>query len=192
MNDALLLRAAIERFTPFPDVEWAFFHEHLHAQEFKKEEYLCTEGEVEHYIYFIRSGLARAYFLKEGREYTLDFFFAHDFATAFTSFLEQRPAAIYLQALENTLTWKIHHDDLHKLYHSSAAAERIGRVIAEQQFMRRSRKELAWLSLTARERYLRLLASHQDMVSRISVKHLSSYLGIHPESLSRIRRQVTR
>ncbi|HEY0273699.1 MAG TPA: cyclic nucleotide-binding domain-containing protein [Chitinophaga sp.] len=192
MDDKLPVRAAIERLLPFPEPEWAFFRDHLQAQDFQKEDYLCREGQVEQHLYFLISGLARSYYLKDGRAYTLDFFFPHDFATAFTSFLQQRPAATNLQALENTRTWKIHYTDLQTLYQRSATAERIGRVIAEQQFIRRSLRELELLSLTARERYQRLFDSHPELVARISVKHLSSYLGIHPESLSRIRRQVAR
>lgn len=189
MTDLLTVRIALEKLVPFPDPEWAIFRDALQPAEFKKEEYLCREGQVEQYIYFVYEGIARSFFGKDGREYTFDFFFAGDFATAFTSFLQQQSATINIQALEATRTYRIHRANLEALYKTGAAAERIGRHVAEHQFIRRSVKEVELLSLTATERYQRLFDEHPEMVSRISVKHLSSYLGIHPESLSRIRRQ---
>lgn len=190
MTNLPAIRAALEKLVPFPEPEWSIFRDHLQPAGFKKDEFLCREGQVEQYIYFICEGVARSFFAKDGREYTFDFFFAGDFATAFTSFLQRRPSAINIQALEATQTYRIHHADLEALYKTGAAAERVGRHVAEHQFIRRSVKELELLSLTATERYQRLFEEHPEMVSRISVKHLSSYLGIHPESLSRIRRQA--
>ncbi|WP_165806600.1 Crp/Fnr family transcriptional regulator [Chitinophaga parva] len=104
-------------------------------------------------------------------------------------FFAARPSAINIQALEATKAYRIHHEDLETLYKTGAAAERVGRHVAEHQFIRRSVKELKLLSLTAKERYQHLFEEHPDIVSRIFVKNLSSYLGIHPERLSRIRRQ---
>ena len=82
MTNLPAVRAALEKLVPFPEPEWTIFRDHLQPAAFKKEEFLCREGQVEQYIYFICEGVARSFFAKDGREYTFDFFFAGDFATA--------------------------------------------------------------------------------------------------------------
>jgi len=79
---------------------------------------------------------------------------------------------------------------LQSLYARSHHGERIGRLMAEYQYIKRLRREMDLLSRTAEERYAGLLQRAPKLVSNISVKHLSSYLGIQPESLSRIRKQL--
>jgi CRP-like cAMP-binding protein len=184
------IRNALLQFINFPDEVWAEFSAHLVFQKFKKEESICAEGEVENNIYYLSKGIVRSYFLKDGRDYTLDFFFDHDFVTSFTSFLTRNPSLVNIQALEDCDTWKISHQYIYELYRKYHASERLGRLIAEAQFMKRSSKEMELLSLTAEERYKSLFKKSPVLVSKISVKHLSSYLGIHPESLSRIRNKV--
>lgn len=129
--------------------------------------------------------------MKDGRDYTLDFFFDHDFVTSFTSFLTRKPSLVSIQALEDCETWKISHQYIYEQYRKHHSSERLGRLIAEAQFMKRSSKEMELLSLTAEQRYKNLFIKNPALVSKISVKHLSSYLGIHPESLSRIRNKVS-
>jgi CRP/FNR family transcriptional regulator, anaerobic regulatory protein len=191
MDDFEKIRNSLLQFINFPDEVWEEFKSHLIFQKFKKEEPICSEGEVESFIYYLNIGVARSYFLKDGRDYTLDFFFDHDFVTSFTSFLTRKPSLVNIQALEDCETWKISHPYIYELYRKHHSSERLGRLIAEAQFMKRSCKEMQLLSLTAEERYKSLFKKNPALVSKISVKHLSSYLGIHPESLSRIRNKVT-
>ena len=82
----------------------------------------------------------------------------------------------------------ISHADLYHFYSQNPDGERVGRLMAEYQYIRRLQKEMDMLSYTAEERYSRLLERNPHLVQSISVKHLSSYLGIQPESLSRIRK----
>jgi CRP-like cAMP-binding protein len=149
MKDFEQIRAVIRQLTDVPDEVWQEFSRHFVVQQFGKDEYFCREGQVENYIYFLRSGIVRSYFLKDGKEYTFDFFFENEFVTSFTSFISRQPSQVSVQALEKAETWKIHHQYIYELYDHSHQAERIGRKIAERQFMIRSRKELELVSLTA-------------------------------------------
>ena len=190
MDNFEQIRSVLTQFTDFADDGWKEFSSHLVFQKFNKEDYLCREGQVENYIYFLNKGIARSYFLKDGRDYTLDFFFTQDFVTSFTSFLSRRPSLVTIQALENCETWKINHRYIYEQYTKHHSSERLGRLIAEMQFMKRSSKEMELLSLTAEERYRNLFQKNPVLVNKIAVKHLSSFLGIHPESLSRIRNKI--
>jgi CRP/FNR family transcriptional regulator, anaerobic regulatory protein len=182
------IRKAIEHFHPLEEHEWLAFAEKLGFKKFNKGEYLIEGGQVENYIYFLNSGSTRSYFLKEGREFTVDFLFEGDFSTAYLSFLTREPSFNFIEALENTETVVISYKFLNEFYSRYRSVERIGRLMAEFQYIKRVRKEKDLLSRTAEERYAELFQRNPALIQNISVKHLSSYLGIQPESLSRIRK----
>lgn len=189
MDHYTALKQAISAIAPLAAEEWNAFSEALTTRRFPKGEYLCREGQVEHYIYFLGKGATRHYFLREGREFTVDFHFEGEFVTAYYSFLTRKPSPVSATAIEDTEAILIPHQQLHEFYDRHHMGERIGRRIAEYQYIRRLEREMALLSLSAEERYAALVMRNPALVQQISVKHLSSYLGIQPESLSRIRKQ---
>lgn len=122
----------------------------------------------------------------------MDFHFPGDFVTAYYSWITRQPSPIFIELLEDAETVVIERNQLLAYYDRFPHADRIGRLIAEQQYAKRLQREMDLLSLTAEERYGQLLAKNPALVGNLSVKHLSSYLGIQPESLSRIRKAYTR
>ncbi|MDQ3292208.1 MAG: Crp/Fnr family transcriptional regulator [Bacteroidota bacterium] len=171
--------------------QWAEFERHLEEVSFQKNEFLCQAGQVEQYLYFIHTGAVRVYHQTDQQEFTLNFHFANEFVSAFSSFLTQTPSRVYLQALENVHASRIHRQHLYQSYEKHHQAERIGRLFAETLYVHKTNREIDLLSLSAEEQYLKLLQKNPKLVSTISVKHLASYLGIQPESLSRIRHKVS-
>jgi CRP-like cAMP-binding protein len=190
MNDLTGIKAAVFSFQPLDEAEWGEFSQILDLRLYKKGDFLIREGEVEHSIYFLNSGATRHYFTRDGKEFTVDFQFAGDFVTAYYSLITGEPGAIFVEVLEDTTAVVIPYGQLQTFYHRSHAGERIGRLMAEYQYAKRLRREMDLLSRTAEERYAHLLQKAPSLVATISVKHLSSYLGIAPESLSRIRKQL--
>lgn len=190
MNDFTGIKAAVFNFQPLEPTEWADFSQILDLRSYKKGDFLIREGEVENNIYFLNTGATRHYFTRDGKEFTVDFQFAGDFVTAYNSLITREPGAIFIEVLEDANAVVIPYEQLQELYNRSHAGERIGRLMAEYQYAKRLRREMDLLSRTAEERYARLLQKAPALVSHISVKHLSSYLGIAPESLSRIRKQL--
>jgi CRP-like cAMP-binding protein len=188
MDSLQQIKAAIFRLQPLPGEEWDLFAESLVAKQYKKGDYLIREGEIEQCIYFLNSGATRHYFLRDGKEFTVDFQFAGDFVTAYYSLITREPSAVSVTLLEDTDLWMIPLRMLQQFYDKFKNGERIGRLIAEGEYVKRLRKEMELLSLTAEERYAALMRRSPELVGAISVKHLSSYLGIQPESLSRIRK----
>lgn len=175
-----------------PDAEWDMFVQILTYKTFKKGDALIKEGEHEHYIYFLESGATRNYFLKEGKEFTVAFHFSGEFVTAFYSLITGTPSVVTIEFLEDAKVIAISYSDLEVFYQNSFHGATVGRKMAEMQYAHRLEKEMELLSLTAEERYVRLLERNPELVAAISVKHLSSFLGIQPESLSRIRKQYAR
>jgi CRP-like cAMP-binding protein len=187
VDDFLQIRHAICKLLPLGEPEWIAFAGQLQLKKFKKGEYL-----VENHIFFINRGMARSYFLKDDKGFTVDFQLEGEFVTAYFSFITQEPSAMFIELMENTDAVVIAYKSLHQLYNQYHSIEKIGRLIAETQYVKRLRKEMEFLSYTAEERYARLMERNPQIIQNISVKHLSSYLGIRPESLSRIRKLHSR
>jgi CRP-like cAMP-binding protein len=186
------MRRALASIATTTEGEWQSFAASIELKTFAKGTFLCRGGQVENYIYFLNRGATRHYFLKESKELTVDFHFEGSFVSAYYSFLSRQPSPIWIEALAEVEACAIHHQPLHRYYDQYKAGERMGRLIAELQYTRRLQREIELLSMTAEERYARLMDQNPQLVSSLSVKHLSSYLGIHPESLSRIRKQYAR
>jgi CRP-like cAMP-binding protein len=186
------IREAFDRILPVPENEWQDLAGLLTLKHFSPGDFLIREGQTANHLYFLNHGGTRNYFLRDGKEYTVDFAFDGDFTAGYYSLITREPSPVFIEALAPTETGVIALDALHALYDRSHHAERVGRLIAEHQYAKRLKREMELLSLTAEERYARLLAKNPTLVANLSVKHLSSYLGVQPESLSRIRKTYTR
>ena len=192
MNHLKKIKQAFFQIHPQPENDWTDFSDKLVLKRFRKGEFLIRDGQVENYIYFLNKGATRHYFIKDGKEFTVDFQFEGDFVTAYYSFITREPSPIFIELLEDAETVAISYHSLNEFYSTHPNGEKVGRLIAESQYVKRLRKEMDLLSLTAEERYARLMKKNPGLVNTISVKHLSSYLGIQPESLSRIRKLYLR
>ena len=188
MNGLNKMRELIFSFTRLPEEEWEQFSKRLLQKSFPKGSYLCTEGQVGQSIFFLVSGATRNYFFKDGKEFTVDFQFEGDMVTAYYSLITRQPSMIAIQAMEDTDAIVIPYQLLQDFYQQSHSGERIGRLIAEFQYKKRLEKEMDLLSVTAEDRYRQLMDRNPELIRNTSVKHLSTYLGIQPESLSRIRK----
>ena len=186
------IKEKIMQFSSLPEDEWEAFSDRLVIKKFKRGDFLVAQGQVENYMYFLNSGSTRNYFLHDGNEFTIDFHFGGDFVSGFYSFITRDPSYVTIELLEDSETVAISYTDLHHFYRNFHNGERTGRLITEMQYARRLRKEMDLLALTADERYAQLIERNPRLVNEISVKHLSSYLGIQPESLSRIRKRFAR
>lgn len=186
------IRQAIDSLQPLTDQEWQDFAEALVVSTFRKGDFLIRAGQVENYVYFLNQGATRNYFTRDGKEYTVDFHFAGEFITAYYSLITREASSIDIELLEDAEVVAISHAALNNFYTRYHHGEKIGRLIAEYQYVKRLRKEMDLLSRTAEERYAQLMQRNPALIQTISVKHLSSYLGIQPESLSRIRKLHSR
>ena len=186
-HDFLKIKQAIDRFQPLEETEWEEFSEKLELKKLKKGDFLIREGQVENHIYFINKGATRNFFIKDGKDYTVDFQFTDEFVTAYYSLITREPSSVFIELLEDSELVAISVKFLNEFYARYHNGEKIGRLIAEYQYVKRLRKEMELLSLTAEERYAGLMQRNPALIQNISVKHLASYLGIQPESLSRIR-----
>jgi CRP/FNR family transcriptional regulator, anaerobic regulatory protein len=181
---------SIKSLVPLNKSEEEAFLEILQIKSFKKKEFLLQEGKVCNKIYFINSGCMRAFYNVEGVENTVQFFFADSWYTDYESFLTGKPATENMQALEPCEIVQFNKEDLYKLYETYPVFHSVGRVMAENAFMSLSKLNKMLTNEEPTERYLNLLQLRPDVVEKIPQHYIASYLGIKPESLSRIRKRI--
>lgn len=185
------MRHVLERLASLPDEEWSYFFSRLEMLEHARGGQIFRQGERVDRIYFVGRGLVRVFYRSEsGEEINRSFFRENEFFTAELSFYGNMPSNVGAEALEDTRLLFISRETLGECYRRNPGWERLGRLIAEQNYVRKEIKEMFSRQTTARERYLHLLAKSPALVERVPLYHLASYLGITPETLSRIRRKL--
>ncbi|WP_256006731.1 Crp/Fnr family transcriptional regulator [Pedobacter deserti] len=177
------LRALVD----FSEEELFLFMKALKARSLAKGQHLFQAGETCSHMWLIHTGALRYYTVSDSGEQNFWFAFEGEWLGDYGSFLSRTPSRHALQALENTEAFGLSYSAMQDLYAWAACFERFGRLIAENLFLttERSRQELA--SVSAEQRYLNLIARHPEIIRRVSQQHIASYLGIQPQSLSRIR-----
>jgi CRP/FNR family transcriptional regulator, anaerobic regulatory protein len=182
---------SIKSIVPLSEAEEHAFTKILEVKQFKKKDFLLQEGQVCDKISFINSGCMRAFYNVEAVENTVQFFFADSWYTDYASFILGMPAVENMQALEPSEVVQFKKTDLYKLYDQYPVFDRVGRVMAENAFISISKLNQMLTNEEPEQRYLNLLKQRPELVEKIPQHYIASYLGIQPESLSRIRKRIT-
>lgn len=157
----------------------------------KKNSLIGRENEVCRHILFLRSGLVRMYYLDEsGHEISYRFTEPGHFFVDFQSFLTQKPSRYYWQALQDSQILLFPYAAVQQLYQRSPAWTNFGRLMAEHVYLQLNERVDMLLFMKPQERYQYVVSQYPGLISQVSLLHLSSYLGIKPESLSRIRKRM--
>jgi CRP-like cAMP-binding protein len=184
------IRQFVYRLVQPTEPEWQAFVSLLRPVSLERKELYLREGDVCRKVGFINQGCARMYLLVEGREICKDFLFENAFIGSMASFIGQKPAYFSVEALEEMQLLELRYHDVMALYEQYAVWQKFGRIIAENLFVRKENREISFLKDNPEERYRKLLAEYPMFVQRVPLQYIASYLGIQPETLSRIRRKV--
>lgn len=157
--------------------------------KFAKGEVLVKAGDTDPIFYFLIKGIVEVSIPGE-KEWIYDFFFPNSVLAAYSSLLTGKPSKITIAAIEDCVVEMYDWTALQKQYKTSLGANQMGRFITEQIFLLRSKREIDFLSKSAEQRYEELIQSQPDLILNIPVHRIARYLGIHPESLSRIRKKI--
>lgn len=180
----------ISKKIPISDENWQIFAGKNIRKEYKKNEIILKEGEIDHYLSIVEEGAARIFFVKDNKELTTRFVFRYQYVTSYDSFLERSPSRCTVQALTDMVIWHVHYDDLQVVYKTSPIGNLIGRLTIENIYVEKLKKEFSFMSESAEERYLNLMKEHPELFQIIPLKHIATYLGITPQALSRIRKRI--
>ncbi|TMM58923.1 Crp/Fnr family transcriptional regulator [Maribacter algarum] len=169
--------------------EWQIISSKFDSKVYKKGELLLEEDKVCNHLSFLESGLLHFFIWNDGEIKTKFFTEAPYIFTSQRSFNNRIPAKENIQAIENSIVWQVSykdHQELLKIPVWNTLAQKITQEV--QFFTENILEELQ--NKTAEERYSLLLKNRSDLVKRVPLKYLASYLGITPQSLSRIRRNI--
>jgi CRP-like cAMP-binding protein len=140
-------------------------------------------------IYFVKEGCVRIYYFKEDIDITESFEFENAFVARAESLFTGKPSLKAIQTIEDSLLIAIDSNKLFQLFDTHHDLERLFRKIIEASYVNTVNRIESLQFHTADERYLDLLKEHKDVLKRVPLKYIASYLGITPVSLSRIRSQ---
>jgi CRP-like cAMP-binding protein len=128
---------------------------------------------------------------RNGEEHILEFFFPNSFFSSYTSFLTQQASQVEVETLTDCEVEVIRYEDMQKAYQTSLLANKLGRMVAEKYYIHKTNREKDFMLKSATERYNELLSFRPELVQQIPVHMIAKYLGIKPESLSRIRKEIS-
>lgn len=154
--------------------------------------FLADLGDTSHPLYFVHSGTIRYMLIlpETGDDVTKDFSSAPTFALSFGSAVSGQPARVGIAAVTDCVVSRWAFRQLTALYDTDPEWQRLGRVLAEHLYVRKEDREIAFLTQTPEKRYKALTDALPDVVAHVPQKHLASYLGITPESLSRLKARL--
>jgi len=181
----------IKTFIPLSGTEEALVADLFREIQLPKGSYFVKEGQVCKYVGFLQEGLLRYYINKDGQELTYEFARAGEFTCNYASFLDQSPSDENIQALENTSMLTISHNNLQVFYDKIAAGNKFGRLVVESIFVRAKHQIASLYSDPPDVRYLQFMDLYPDLQQRIPQYYISSYVGVKPPSLSRIRKRLS-
>jgi CRP-like cAMP-binding protein len=157
----------------------------------KKGEFFLKVGEVNNKLGFVVEGLVRYFVYKNNEESTLEFSNEGEFVAEYQSFLNQSISIQAIQAIEDTTLLVTDFQGLQTIYNNTKNGDRIGRIVIEYRFGHLMRQLLSIYMHNPEERYLQFTKSFPHLVQRIPQYHIASYVGVKPESLSRIRKRLS-
>lgn len=152
---------------------------------------ILKEGQVSKNIYFIKAGLIRGFKWKKSKEVTMWIMKEGDIIISPVSFLEQTPSEEAIIALEKCEVWGISYEELQNIYKEFRDFNLHGRVITEKYYIRNAKWQSFLSRSTAKEKYLLLLQNDPELIKRVPSKYLASYINVTPETLSKIRSEIS-
>jgi len=177
---------------PISDALQERLEQDLEVIELPKRHHLLREGERCDYGFFVIEGLLRYYYIKDDEEICSRFITENHIGISINSFYTRRPGYENIETLEPSLIARMHYDKLQKIYRDHIEFNYIARVWTEHY----SSMTEHWFYLlrkqTAEERYLFFLDKYPTLLQRIPLTYIASYLGMNLETLSRIRKKISR
>lgn len=175
---------------PISDQEALALAECIPVKEYPKGTILLRAGQVARDSYFNIKGLVRRYYLADGEEKTTSFFTEEQAISSLNSYLHKIPSDHFLSCVEDCTLAVLNYDKEIELYKRVPKFESLCRVSMEEEFGKQQAALAAFITKSPEERYLHLLQTQPELIHRVPQYHLATYLGVKPESLSRIRKRV--
>jgi len=180
-------------FLPLDEEEKSVVEEVFKERKVKRRQFLLQEGDVCKHNTFVVEGCFKMYMVDpNGKEHNLQFAIEKWWIGDIGSFHSEEPSRLYIEAIENSIILQIKKEDQWKLFVDYPKFNRIFRVLAENAIVSLQNRILQNISSTAEERYLEFSKNYPQLFNRISNVQIASYLGVTPEFLSTIRKNISK
>jgi len=171
------------------DTEMDIILSSFKIKEVKKGQLILKRGQIAQQYFFIKSGALRFFFGEFEEQLTAWVVFQNEFFTEISSLNPQKPTRFNIEAIEDTELIYIDKPEMEKLYKQLSVWQEFGRITWEAMAVRMIDQIISFQTLSAEARYLEFMAK-PEMIKRVPVKQIASYLGITPNALSRIRKNI--
>jgi len=162
-------------------------------KKLKRRQFLLQEGEVCNRLAFVEKGALYSYSTNaRGGQHVIQFAFEGWWIADLYSFITMEPSSLNIEALEECELLLIDREQHHRLLQEVSKYESYIRILYQNAYVALQRRIESTIGLTAEEKYLRLLDQYPHIISRVPLHLVASYLGVTPETLSRIRKQLSR
>lgn len=164
--------------------------ENLIVRSYKKDTILLNAGSVQKRCYYVLSGCVRQYKIVNGVDKTIEFFTDRNGAVTSIGFINKTPSDYFLSCIEDTVILIGDPDQDQKMYKKFPVLESITRMMMEQEWGKTKEALASFVLSSPEERYLDLIKNRPELFKLAPQHHIASYLGVTPESLSRIRKRI--
>ncbi|MNT07859.1 hypothetical protein D3C72_1425780 [compost metagenome] len=163
----------------------------MECRTFTKNEVVKDYDRTERFINILVSGSVGHFVPYQHKDICINLYYENQIFSDYLSFVSQKPTVIKTECIEDTELWSVSYQNLQGLYAKSDRSLLIGKAISDIMFTAKQSEQINLLTLSPTERYLKLLKERPKIFQRTPLKIIASYLGIAPESLSRIRKKIS-
>ena len=182
------LKTTLNQLSPIPDEQFNIFVPLISKAFYKKHEYFVKAGDWQTHVGFVTDGLFRLYYVDmNGKEFTKNFFTQNRLVVAYGAMLRGEPSNLYIQALKNTEVLLIDYHKWMEFMDTHPCWQRLFLKITEYAYLEKERRESNLLFYDAENRYLNFMEEFPGLHKQIKQHHIASFLGMSPETLSRIK-----
>ncbi len=183
-----MLKAYIDKLILLPEKDWNALSELFYEKQVKKGEHLSYAGKAADQWALLTKGVARSYYnSKNGIEYNISFFAGGELVGDLSSLVSHRPSIVGIQALTDCELLSADFASIVHLYDKHPMIERLFKLLAEQLYLIKEKREIEMMMMDASERYDLFLQESPAIEPLVPQYHIAAYLGITPTQLSRIR-----
>lgn len=162
----------------------------LEVLHFDKKSLIIEKDATSNYVYFVNKGILRSYYLKEGEEVTTQFYFPNSYCASYSSFLTRTKGRLNVDCLEDVELLALSFENVQHLYKTYPTFNTFGRRVSEFLYIEFYERFSSFMLDDAKSRYLDLMMKRPEVLKTVPNYMIASYIGITPESLSRLKRQI--
>lgn len=182
-----------QKYLPFNNEESELITSKVTLRNIKRKQMILQEGFICKHYFFVVEGCFKMYAVDEkGNEHNLQFAAENDWIADIGSFHSEKLSKLFIEAIEPSVILQIEQQDLYFLYINIPKLNIIFKVIIEHKFIELQNRVLQNISSTGQQRYLNFLEQYPNLASRLPNTQIASYLGITPEFLSKIRKELSK